>query len=355
MPTGNWISYTAAGVLFLCILLIPQFISDFAVHFFIMLFMYAALSQAWNWIGGYAGQISAGHVVFFGLGAYSTGISQQMWGWNPWLGVLLGVFVGVAFGALIGIPTFRTHGGYFVIATLAIGEIFFSLFMGWRWVGGGSGFFLSRLPNSIINFRFATKIGYFYVLMVIFVLAVAITIWLERSKIGYYLRAIKGDFEASRAIGINLQRYKLIAMMMSAGMTALIGGYWANYVLFIDPESVFMRDVSTRILLTTIVGGVGTVLGPIIGSIVITPLVEGTRMILGGTGTGFDMVIYGIIIMVIAVFQPEGIMGIWKSYKTKQRYKKQQTDAERMWHSRESETGKTALNGGGTDEPDSEN
>lgn len=313
-----------SSIIFIVLVAVPQLVSPFTVHSLINLLMYATLAIAWNWLGGYAGQVSVGHVMFFGLGAYGTGIMNGMFGFNPWVGTLFGILIAVVFGFLIGIPCFRLRGHYFVIATLALGEIMLSLFMGWTTVGGGSGYFIPFQKASIFNFQFGSKNGYYYVLLAFFVLGIAITVWLERSKVGYYLRAVKGDLEAARSIGIDTTRYKQIAMSMSAAMTALLGAFWANYILFIDPESVFPGSISFKILLITVVGGAGTVLGPIIGALIIIPLTEGTRMLFGGMGSGFDSILYGTLIMVMAVLQPEGIMGFVKSYKRKKHYKQKQ-------------------------------
>jgi branched-chain amino acid transport system permease protein len=311
------------------LMVVPLFASSFMIHFLILLLMYTALATAWNWIGGYAGQVSVGHAVFFGLGAYSTGLANGMFHLNPWIGLFIGIVISVMFAFLIGIPTFHTRGLYFVIATLAINEIMFSLFMGWRTAGGGSGYFIPMKEASILNFQFSTKTPYFYIILIFFALSIGITLWLERSKIGYYLRAIKGDQDAAMAIGVNLKFYKQFAMTMSAAMTALIGAFWANYILFIDPGSCFSSTMSTRILLSVVVGGVGTLYGPIIGVLIIIPLTEGSRMLLGGYGSGIDSVLYGLLIMIIAALKPEGIMGFVKSYKRKIHLEQKQNDQRR--------------------------
>ena len=315
------------SVIFLII--VPLFTSSFMTHFLILLLMYATLATAWNWIGGYAGQISFGHAVFFGLGAYSTGLANGLFHLNPWIGLFIGIVISAIFSFLIGIPAFRSRGHYFIIATIAIGEVMFSLFMGWRVAGGGAGYYISMKEASILNFQFHSKTPYFYIVLIFFVLSIGITLWLERSKTGYYLRAIKGDPYAAMAIGINLSFYKQVAMMMSAAVTSLLGSFWANYLLFIDPESCFAGSMSVRILLIVAIGGVGTLYGPIIGVLIIIPLTEGTRMLLGGLGSGIDSVLYGLLIMIIAVLQPEGIMGIVKSYKRKIRFKQENIDQRR--------------------------
>lgn len=300
------------SVILVIIFLIPHFINSFGVHFFIILTMYATMAVAWNWIGGYAGQVSVGHAVYFGIGAYSTAIIQEMVKLNPWVGILSGVLVALIFSLIVGLPTLRLSGRYFVISTLAIGEIIYSLVMGWGFVGGGGGVYIRKNVFTFLSLAFKEKINYFYIIFGFFVLSVLLTIWLENSKLGFYLRAIKGDDEAARALGVDLRTFKQIALSMSAMMTAVCGAFWVNYASFVDPESAFINTISVRIVLMAAVGGTGTVLGPILGALIIIPLTESSRVLLGSSGRGFDLLIYGLLIMVIAVLQPKGIMGMIK-------------------------------------------
>jgi branched-chain amino acid transport system permease protein len=306
----NMIEKIILVIITVSLFVIPHSLNLYGIHFFVILTMYATMAIAWNWIGGYAGQVSVGHAVYFGVGAYCTSLAQQKFSLNPWIGLLLGIIFALVFSLLVGLPTLRLSGRYFVISTLAIGEIFYSLVMGWGFVGGGGGIYIKKEVYNLLNMAFRHKIEYFYLIFSFFILSILVTIWLEKSKLGFYLRAIKGDDEAARALGINLRTYKQIALSMSAIMTAICGSFWANYASFVDPESVLINGISIKILLMAAIGGTGTVLGPILGALIIIPLTESSRVLFGSSGRGLDLLIYGVLIMLIAVLQPNGIMGM---------------------------------------------
>ncbi|NLN70351.1 MAG: branched-chain amino acid ABC transporter permease [Chloroflexi bacterium] len=303
--------YAILIIIIVTIFIVPHFVSSFGIHFFIILTMYAIMAIAWNWVGGYAGQVSVGHAVYFGIGAYSTAIVQEMFKLNPWFGLLTGVLVALLFSLAVGLPTLRLSGRYFVISTLAIGEIMYSLVMGWDFVGGGGGIYIKKIFYSFRSLTFTNIISYFYLIFAFFLLSTVLTIWLENSKLGFYLRAIKGDDEGARALGVDLRTNKQIALSMSAMMTAICGVFWVNYASFIDPESAFINTISVRILLMAAVGGTGTALGPVLGALIIIPLTESSRVLFGSSGRGLDLLIYGFLIMIIAVAQPRGIMGLF--------------------------------------------
>jgi branched-chain amino acid transport system permease protein len=176
-------------------------------------------------------------------------------------------------------------------------------------VGGGAGLSLAIGEPSLLHFRFTGKQGYWYVIGLILIATLWVTHRLERSRAGYYFRAIKGDSDAARALGIDVLRYKMVAMALSAGFAALVGAFWANYVLFVDPESVLAITISVQILLIAALGGVGTMWGPLIGTAILVPLSEATRGYLGGQGGGAALILYGGLIMLVSVIQPAGIMG----------------------------------------------
>lgn len=300
-------------------ILLPQMLDAYYSHIYILILMYATLATAWNWLGGYAGQASVGHVVFFGIGAYGTALGQAWWNLNPWVGTLLGIILAVTFSILIGSATFRLRGHYFSIATIAIGEIMVALFSSWERAGAGAGVFIPIRDSSIINFQFSGKIGYCYLILGMLVLGLIVTAYLETTRPGYYFRAIKGDPDAAQAVGINLLQYKLLAIGISAALTALVGAFWANYVLFIDPASVYSSSISIQMLLIAALGGVATIWGPVIGAFILIPISEVTRMFLGGSGRGLDMVLYGGLIMLVAVIQPAGILGAIRVRREKRR------------------------------------
>jgi branched-chain amino acid transport system permease protein len=285
----------------------------FAQHLMIMVFLYALLGEAWNILGGYAGQVSLGHAVYFGVGAYTSTLLLIYARLSPWLGMLLGAGLAVGIALIIGYPCFRLRGHYFAIATIAVGEIVAILFANWDFVRGASGVYLPLLEESWLNFEFhAGKLPYYYIAYGLLAAVMAVTFRLERSKVGYYLRAIKEDQEAAQSVGVNAARYKLIAIAISAFFTALGGTFYAQYILYIDPESVLPLSLSIQICLVAVLGGTGTLWGPVLGAFILVPLSEITRVYLGGTGRAIDLVIYGFLIMLVAVFQPAGLMGLFR-------------------------------------------
>ncbi len=251
----------------------------------IRIFLYAMLATAWNVLAGYCGQISLGHAVFFGTGAYTSTILVKALGLTPWAGMLAG--------------------------TIAVGEIVQTLTINWDWVGGARGLFIPiDRTGSLLAFQFRDKQVYYYIALGILLLALGVTRRIERSRTGYYFRAIREDQDAAASLGIPVARYKQRAMALSAGLTALGGTFYAQYILFIDPESVMPLSLSILICLVAVLGGVGTLWGPLIGAAILVPLGEATRIYLGGTGKAIDLLIYGFLIMVISVIQPGGIMAL---------------------------------------------
>lgn len=302
------------GILLVFFILFPLVVQKtFAQHLMILVFLYALMGVAWNILGGYTGQVSLGHAVYFGIGAYASTFLLMGYGLSPWVGMIPGVVIAVAVSQIIGYPCFRLGGHYFAIATICAGEILHILFLNWEAIGGAVGLFLPVLPDSFWNFQFhKSKLPYYYVILGMLVSALAATIWIERSRLGYYLRAIKEDQDAARSIGIRARWYKMIAMAISAGFTAVAGTFYANYILFIDPPSVLPLSLSIQMCLIAVLGGTGTLWGPVIGSFILIPLSEFTRVFWGGKGQGIDLIIYGALIMVIAAYQPAGLMGLFR-------------------------------------------
>jgi branched-chain amino acid transport system permease protein len=302
-----------AAALLLGVLAFPLvFVKPFPRHVMIMIFLYGALATAWNVLAGYCGQISLGHAVYFGLGAYTSTLLVREAALTPWLGMLAGAGLAVAISQAIGYPVFRLRGHYFAIATIGFGEIVQTIFLNWDRVGAARGLFVPiKRPDSLLNFQFhESKAVYYYIALGLLALALAATRWIERSRRGYYFRAIKEDQDAAASLGVHVAREKQAAMAVSAALTALGGTFWAQYVLFIDPESVFPLSLSILICLVAVMGGVGSLWGPLLGAAILVPLSEGTRVLLGGTGKALDLLIYGALIMVIAAFQPAGLIGL---------------------------------------------
>jgi branched-chain amino acid transport system permease protein len=304
----------SAVIPLLVLLLLPVTSSNIHFHHVLIMFMlFATLSQAWNFIGGFAGQVSFGHATFFGIGAYASLVLLKKYDLSPWVGMVVGGGLSVAVAVIIGYPVFKLKGHYFAISTFAVAEIFERLFNNWDFVEGAIGLPAPVLPEGLINFMwYKTKIPYFYIVFVLFVLVLLLAYKIDRSRMGFYFRAIKQSHDAAEGLGIDTTRYKLAAMMVSAFVTAICGAFYAQYILYIDPPSVLSLDISIKIVLIAVLGGAGTIIGPILGAAILIPLSEYSRIFLGGTGKGVDLIVFGALILIISVFQPQGVAGFFK-------------------------------------------
>lgn len=298
--------------LFAVLPLIPGLLpSTFTKHVFILILLFASMAQAWNILGGYCGQVSFGHSVFFGIGAYGAGMAVVTYGLSPWPGILAGACAAALVAALISYPCFRLSGHYFAIATFAIVEIFNRLFMVWYWVGGALGLDYPLVEEGWRNFMwYESKDGYYYGALILFTLVFGTVRWMEKNRMGYYLRAVREGQETAESLGVNSTRVKMSAMAISAFLAALCGGFFVQYNLRVDPSMVMSLDMSMKFVLITILGGAGTLLGPLLGAAVLIPLQEYSRALWGGLGGGVDLIIFGLLIVVVVVKQPMGIMGI---------------------------------------------
>ncbi|TXT41845.1 MAG: amino acid/amide ABC transporter membrane protein 2 HAAT family [Spirochaetes bacterium] len=290
----------------------------FTSHVLILILLNAAMAQAWNLIGGYGGQVSFGHSVFFGIGAYGAAYAVCVGGNAPWGGALAGIIIAAVVSVLVSYPCFKLKGHYFAIATFAIVEIFNRLFMVWDWIGGALGLDYPILKDSWKNFTWASdKTGYYYGAVVIFALVFAIIKYLEKARFGYYLRAVREGQETAESLGVNSTRMKLAAMALSAAVAALCGAFFAQYNYRVDPPTVMSLDMSMKFVLVAILGGIGTFWGPLLGALVLIPLQEYTRAYLAKLGSGVDLIIFGLIIILMMEFQPGGIMGILSAVRKK--------------------------------------
>jgi len=284
-------------------------------NFLILVMMSAQLGVAWNILGGYAGQVSFGHAAFFGIGAYTSTLLLIQFGVSPWIGMVAGGTVAMIFALLIGWPCFKLKGHYFAIATIAVAEILQVVFTNWTSVGSAVGLSLPMQQEGLKAFVFnASKLPYYYIALGLLIGTVLAARTIERSFLGHYFRAIKDEPEAARSVGVNLTRYKLVAISVSSFLTAAGGTLYAQKELFIDPASVMATSLSVKIALASILGGVGSLFGPVIGAGILTSIEEVTRQIFGGSGRGTDLILYGLIILVVAVYYPNGIVGGIKAW-----------------------------------------
>ena len=298
-------------VLFL-LLIFPMVVTQiFPLQIMILVFMYAMLGVAWNIMGGYAGMFSFGQAAFFGIGAYTSSFLLMTFHVNPWIGLIAGGVVAALVAAAIGYPCSNLRGHYFAIASIAFAEIVRVHFNNWTLVNAAEGISLPMLDESFINFMFHnSKVPYYYIMLAFLIIALVVCYFVATSKMGYYFRAIKESHDVAEVLGVNVVRYRLIAIMISAFLSAMAGTFYAQYVLYIDPESVMLLAISVQIVLLSMLGGAGSVMGPVIGAAVLIPIAEVTRVWLGHRGTGVDMLIYGFLITIISVYQPQGVWGL---------------------------------------------
>jgi branched-chain amino acid transport system permease protein len=295
------------GFLILLALLVALVQNAFVLHLLIMVFTSAALGLAWNIIGGYGGQLSLGHAAFYGIGAYTSTLLFLHLGVTPWLGMIAGGLLAVIASLVLGMPCFRLHGTYFTLATIAFAEVLRILVVYFKEFTGGSIGIVLKFNAGFLNLMFKNREPFAYIALGFMVLTYYLSVWIENSRLGYYLTALKENEDGARALGINTYRCKLIALMISAFLTALIGSFFAQYLTFIEPESEFSLGLSIALTLSVMIGGIGTALGPVIGAFIITPLQELLRVYISGEYQGLQHIIYGIVLVVVVICIPQGV------------------------------------------------
>lgn len=283
---------------------------------FAMMALYACLmAQAWNLLGGYGGQFSFGHALFFGTGAYAQAIAQLQGHLNPWaalpLAILAAALVGLACGAL----TFRygLKGSYFALVTLAFAEVFRILALSVPFTGAGVGLMVP-LKEGLGNMQFADRHGFVWLALGLVVPGLVLTAWLRHSRFGAWLQAVRDNEDAARAIGVNPFRVKLGAIVLSGAIMGAAGALYVQVFQYIDPGLAYGPTTSVEALVAAIVGGLGTLWGPVLGALALNLLAEGTRSLFGSL-PGINMVIYGAVLIVIVMFAPRGVLGLGQSVR----------------------------------------
>ncbi len=279
----------------------------YITHLIVSVFWFAFITTSWNIIGGFAGQVSLGHPVFIGLGAYTSTLLFMNYGLSPWLGLFCGIVSALAAAAIIGVPCFRfgIRGPYFAIGTLAYTMVMEQLAMAFREVtGGGFGITLRRI-DSLLYFQSPDPKDYLPIILSFWVLLIFLLHRLQRFR--YRLLAIRENEEAAAAVGVNVFRVKMYALLLSAAFSAIGGTFYAQYYRYIDPASVFGPDLALEILLIAIFGGIYNLFGPTVGSVILVPISEGLRVLLGGRYVGSHLLIYGILLIICILRIPEGI------------------------------------------------
>ncbi len=283
---------------------------------FVMMALYAALlAQAWNILGGFGGQFSFGHALFFGTGAYIQAMAQLHGGVNPWLALLLAVAGATTIGMAVGALSFRygLKGSYFALVTLAFAEVFRILALSVPFTGAGSGLMVP-LKESFASMQFGSRKGYLYLVLAMVAVALLVTWWLKRSRFGAYLQAVRDNEEAALAVGVNPFMVKLGAIALSAALMGAAGAFYVQVFQYIDPAIAYGPGVSVEALVAAIVGGLGTLWGPILGAAALHLLADVTRNLFGQL-PGINMVIYGVVLVGIVMFLPRGIAGVGQSVR----------------------------------------
>ena len=309
LPERGTLSLFELVLLAVCVALVavplPQYLQDVVIQ----TFLWAGLALAWNIAGGFAGLISFGHAAFFGVGAYTSSILAANYGLTPWIGLWIGGLLAAAFGAVLTLVCARLRGPFFILSTLAAAEVVRIAALNWASLTGGAEG-LSILPiASIANMVFESKATYAALMLGYFVLIYAITKTVEGSRYGYYLFAARDDEEAASAAGVNPLLARTGAMCLSAFLSGIGGSLFAQYFLFLDPTHVISPELSFQFALLPALGGLGTAIGPVLGSFVITPLSEMLRSYFGGAGAGLHLAIYGGVLVVVMLYFPSGIAG----------------------------------------------
>lgn len=305
------------SILFLfCIPLVVKNASSMQIM--ILILWYACMTLSWNFVGGFAGVLPLGHAAFAGLGAYVSTLLFINWGLTPWIGMLIGGIISVIVALLIGIPTFKLHGAYYALASIAFVEALRMITENTKTIfgikiNGARGLLVPLKGHAPSLYQFGEKVYYYYVILILMLIIFFISYRIQKSKIGYYLVAGGEEQEAAESLGINVTKYKLLALAISAFFMAILGTFYAQLILFIFPLGIISLNLSFEIAFIAIIGGRGTLMGPILGAFILIPLAELSRMYLSGSRfLGIHLMLYSSIIILVMLFKPTGLIGIFE-------------------------------------------
>lgn len=304
------ISLGIVGIIILGIPLVLK--SPTYLHILVMLFLYAYLTTSWNLVGGFAGVLPLGHATFIGIGAYTSTILYLQYGISPWIGMIIGGILATIVGVIIGLPTFKMRGAYFALATIAFAEALRVIVENIDYIGplklnGPRGLQIPPLNVGFANLLFNTKVPYYYIIVFMLFAVIGLTYLVSRSKLGYYLNAGGEEPDAAKSLGVNVARCKLVAMAMSCFLTALAGTFYAQFTLFIHPKSIISLDLSFEIAFIALIGGRGSIAGPLLGALLLRPVSDFSRIYLGSVLPGLHLIIFGIVLILVMIYQPRGI------------------------------------------------
>lgn len=292
------------------ILLIPLISgSPFLIHVFVTICVFAALSTAWNIVGGYAGQLSLGHMMFYGIGAYTTALLIQHFSLTPWIGMWFGAILAAIVGVIIGYPSFRLRGPFFSLSTIAFLEVIRLLAIHFNGFTGGSAGLIVPLKLGWAWMVFSDKTNYLYIAFGLLLLTILVSLIISKTRLGYYLTAVREREEAALAAGIDNTKVKLQAVIISAALTALVGAFHAMYLTFLEPATMFSLGTSIEVAMFSLIGGLGTVAGPLLGTVLVVPLAELARGWLGASANGLHGFVYGTVLVLITLTLPGGLAG----------------------------------------------
>lgn len=296
---------------------IPPTISPYWLGILTMVLMWAAMSSSFNILGGFAGQVCFISALYTGIGAYFTTVLLLTFNISPWIGMFIAAGVATLVALGVGYLFFRygLRDVYFALGTMAVLTITTTVFLNLPGFGGALGLNIIIDHNDLGKMLFREKLPYYYIMLGLFVAIVAICLWMSRSKLGYWFRAIRENQEAAESLGVNVMAYKMLANAMAAFLLGLGGGFWALYVTYIDPYTAFLTETSALIIIIMVAGGSGTVIGPLLGSVVLVPLTEVVRAQIGQRYPGSHLVIYGAILMIIILYLPDGFAGVLQRLK----------------------------------------
>jgi len=299
-------------VLALIALILPVFLrTGFEIDIAVRVLLFAFIGVAWNLMGGYAKQLSLGHAAYFGLGAYTSTILLIKFGVSPWIGLIAGGIVAMLASLPIGWLCFRLRGPYFAIATIATAQVLMLLFLKFRdFAWGAEGTTIPFLGNAPLMMQFSGKAPYYYIALGLLAIGLVVTWAIERSWMGNYLVAVGEDEDAAEAVGVNAPRIKRDIYLISAFLTALAGTFYVQYIYFIDPNTAFSFNVSVEAALVSIVGGIGTLWGPVLGTILLEPTSALLQSLLGASHGGVQLTVYALILIAVILWRPTGLLGL---------------------------------------------
>jgi branched-chain amino acid transport system permease protein len=288
--------------------------SSYHLHIAVLTLWFAYLAMCWNLVGGYAGQPSFGHALFVGSGGYTSALLFIHFGLTPWIGMWIGGAVAALFGLFLGYISFRyrVRGHFFLLVTIAFAQFFYILVINISAIGGAAGFSIPLRGHAPWLFQFESKIYFYYIVLAMLLFVSLLSVRLTKSRLGYYWRAIKANESAAEAIGIDLTSNKMKALVLSSFLSGIGGAFYAQYMIFVEPEGLFGIGLSAEIVVFAIVGGVGSSIGPALGAVLLYPLAELLRATLGAEIPGIHLIAYGFVLIVAILFAPGGIAGLFQ-------------------------------------------